>query len=409
MAFKDSKSVQKLPHSLKKSVCVSCGGDLNKHNRIWLSNTCFIILTTVSLTFLPNSIAGVLRRFREYVASKLVIYLRKKRIVTISSEREALRIPRARALFDAAKERGITMRSYALRGRSFDFYDAHLPDGRSISFFGLPRPIERRHNGERWMDDKYVLKQRLSSASIPVPRGGQYSNFSRMWRDFKYLTKPVVLKPRRGSRGNHTTTYIYSDDELLRAYKLAKQLCHFIVMEEHLSGSVYRATVIDGKVVGILAGEPPRITGDGKQSIADLIDIKNAGRSALVAEVRVTYTLIRLLLRNGFTLKSIPPVGETIDLSDKIGYRHGGVSSECTTYAHPALVRALEDAARVVDDPIIGFDFIIQDAAKDPKNQRWGILEANSLPFIELHNEPRIGTSNNVAKYVWDLWGQNTV
>jgi hypothetical protein len=40
----------------------------------------------------------------------------------------------------------------------------------------------------------------------------------------------------------------------------------------------------------------------------------------------------------------------------------------------------------------------------DPNNQKWGIIEANSLPFIDLHYWPLYGEPVNIASYVWDLW-----
>ena len=57
--------------------------------------------------------------------------------------------------------------------------------------------------------------------------------------------------------------------------------------------------------------------------------------------------------------------------------------------------------------PIVGFDIIIPDPKTDPDGQRWGILEANSLPFIELHYSPLQGTPSRVAADVWDYVERN--
>ena len=51
-------------------------------------------------------------------------------------------------------------------------------------------------------------------------------------------------------------------------------------MEEHLFGDVYRGTVIDGKLVGVLGGSPPRLVGDGSSTISELIKQKNLNKPA---------------------------------------------------------------------------------------------------------------------------------
>ncbi len=62
----------------------------------------------------------------------------------------------------------------------------------------------------------------------------------------------------------------------------------------------------------------------------------------------------------------------------------------------------LEKAARVVDDPVLGFDFISLDITRDPDTVRWGIIECNAMPFINLHHDPLEGKPVNVAGLLWD-------
>jgi D-alanine-D-alanine ligase-like ATP-grasp enzyme len=94
----------------------------------------------------------------------------------------------------------------------------------------------------------------------------------------------------------------------------------------------------------------------------------------------------------------------TIDLTEKVGISYGGFTAEELTITHPETKKILESAARVVNFPIIGFDFIIGDITKSPYEQKWGIIEANSLPFIDLHHHPAQGTPINIAAYVWNWW-----
>lgn len=91
-------------------------------------------------------------------------------------------------------------------------------------------------------------------------------------------------------------------------------------MEEHLIGSVYRGTMIDGKFTGNLRGDPPRVTGDGKHTIRELIEIKNQYKHPEIHDVIIKPQMEIFLARNNRSLEDILPSGKTIDLSEKIEF-----------------------------------------------------------------------------------------
>jgi D-alanine-D-alanine ligase-like ATP-grasp enzyme len=291
------------------------------------------------------------------------------------------------------------MRSYRAFGKETDTFE-YFMKGKWRRFASLPKPVDPSLSS--WADDKILLKRALVRAGIPVPRGESFFFLASALRFARTLSFPVILKPRLGSRGRHTTTMIQTLEELVSAFHRAKQLCGWVVLEEHLTGPVYRATVVDGKVVGVLGGTPPRITGDGISSIRDLIARKNETRPDGVGVYPITPLTDVFLLRQGLTVDSVLQKDRTIDLTEKIGVRVGGTSFEATD-THPAIISVMEAAARVVGDPLIGFDFIIDRLDEDPSGKRWGIIECNTMPFINLHHDPLYGPSNNVAGKVWDL------
>ena len=63
-----------------------------------------------------------------------------------------------------------------------------------------------------------------------------------------------------------------------------------------------------------------------------------------------------------------------------------------------------EYTSRLISAPVLGFDLIIKDPTLDPDTMKWGIIECNSLPFIDLHYFALEGTPINLAEKVWDLW-----
>ena len=182
---------------------------------------------------------------------------------------------------------------------------------------------------------------------------------------------------------------------------------NFVIVEEHLIGSVYRATLIDGVLAGVLAGDPPRVTGNGVDTLAELIVYKNKNRNTRAGSYVCTEATDRFLARQGFSLDTVLADGITIDLSEKIGLSYGGNAREVTSQTHPRLRAELERAASVVDDPLLGFDFITTDVSADPDTVRWGIIECNSIPFINLHHDPLEGEPVNVAGKVLDYIEKN--
>ena len=212
-----------------------------------------------------------------------------------------------------------------------------------------------------------------------------------------------MVKPRLGSRGRHTTTFVYTEEQFKEAFRLAKQLCYWAVVEQHITGPVYRGTVIGGKLVGVLGGSPPQITGNGQNTIKELVELQNMNKHPKVKDIVITEVTHYFLQRNNLDVNSILPDGKTIDLTEKIGISYGGSSFEIIDKTHLETRAMLEQAAKVVNDPMLGFDFILQDIAKSYKEQQCGIIECNAMPFINLHHDPLYGAPVNAAAAVWDL------
>jgi D-alanine-D-alanine ligase-like ATP-grasp enzyme len=111
------------------------------------------------------------------------------------------------------------------------------------------------------------------------------------------------------------------------------------------------------------------------------------------------------LSRQNLKLLSVLDKGQTINLSEKIGVNYGGSSGEDFEICHPDNKELFVRAAKILGDPIVGFDFIISDITQSYARQKCGFIEVNSLPFINLHHDPLHGTPRNVAAKVWEMVG----
>ncbi|MBI5466447.1 MAG: hypothetical protein HY974_04115 [Candidatus Kerfeldbacteria bacterium] len=313
---------------------------------------------------------------------------------------------RTRALWEEAQRRGIEMFEFRPFGRTVELMVARH-QGQLFAFDGLPRP-RGQHGGSEWMDDKTVMRQKLAEASIPIARGGTAVLVKKALEIFDELEPPVIVKPRLGSRSRHTHMHIGSRSELVRAFYSAQKLCPWVVIEQELRGPVFRATVIAGRLIGVARRDLPHITGDGRQTVGELVTQANnhparQGKGIFTKLPDVQESQDELA-RQELNWSSVPAKGQMVVLNSKVNRGLGGVTVEVTPEAHSDNITLFEKIARVVDDHIIGIDFIIS-SIKDPWHQQeaCGVIECNSLPFIDLHHYPISGAPRNPAGAIWDL------
>jgi len=387
--------------TVKKDQCLWCGNNPTSHMASRVDSFAFLILNP-TMQWILNSWLG--RPIMLFIDTLFAIFIwigQRLGFLKFELMSPPFVVDRGGVMATEAHQRGYTMEVLRVGKRKHDTYRL-IMKGREIIFSGVPRldRVEKVICG--WIDDKWLLKRRLMQYAIPVSKGQVVYSWWGAKRVYTGLQKPVIVKPRFGSRGRHTTTHIATLADFKRAYRQARQLSWPVIVEEHLVGSVYRATCIDGKVAGILAGDPPRVTGDGHSTVRDLIEYKNATRDPQQGPVKYTKKLDTFLTTLGLSLESVIQDGETIDLSEKIGLSYGGMSREMIDVTHPDLLKVFDAAAVAVADPIIGFDFISTDVSADPATVRWGIIECNSVPFINLHHDPLQGTPVNVAAKVFD-------
>lgn len=391
----------------QKNKCAACGNNPVNHPIAYFHNTLNVYLEPVVIAMTNNTITDTVITFLLWAFNQaLTLYLplfRLLRLISWNKDKSLANSERSLVIWEEAEKRNIPMQQLVILGKPVELYKAQI-NNKNIMFESIPKPTKLAHTGDTWMDDKYTLKEKLESEYIPVPHGKSVTSYEEALTVFKKLRKPVIIKPRLGSRGRHTTTHITTEEDLRAAFESAQKLCKFVIVEEHLTGSVYRGTLVGGKVVGILRGDPPRITGTGDKTIRELIDIKNTQKDSRIKDVIIHEQLEVFLTRLGYTLDTVLEKNITIDLSEKIGISYGGSSREMLVETHPKIITELTHAGKIVNSPVIGFDFIIADPTQDPDTQVWGIIECNSLPFINLHHHPIEGTPTNVAAKVWDLW-----
>ena len=395
--------------SNKKIACPDCGNAQVNHTLEWTSSVLEKFFKPLSKpadwiwrTIEPVAAGPLFNKITPAIMDGLV-YIR---LATYALAPDAKTGGRSRVMWEEAMRRGIRVREFRLFYAGREAFIAEY-NGKTKTFMGLPRPGSTDSPSIRWMDDKKIMREKFAAAGIPVAQGGDVHSWRKTKKLFKKLTPPVIIKPELGSRSRHTTVHIDTLDDLRRAFKCARVLSPYLVMEEEHHGFVHRGTLVGGKVAGILRREPASVTGDGVHSVAELIEIENKNplrQGPIFHTIVMTDEARAELTRNGLSIGSIPKKDHVVALGQKASRGVGGGATDMTDEAHPDNIAMLEHVAKVLGDSLVGVDFMMEDVTRSWREQsRCGVIECNSMPFIDLHHHPLKGKVRDVAGMVWDL------
>jgi cyanophycin synthetase len=389
--------------SAKKAACPYCGSAPINHALSYCESLISVGVDGRMMKVVKYS-PSFIKDLAEWIPVSLFKVFVSLNYATFSSDIDGAASFRSRIIWEEARKRGIVMEQLVLFGKPLDHYRAVI-NGATVYFESIPIPSESLDMEKNW-DDKIVLKKEFSKHGIPVPsyvqlpliRGRSLQHY------FSLFKTPIIVKPQVGSRGRHTVTNIHTFDQFRQGVAVVKKLCPYVAVEEHLEGPICRATLVGGVLAGFYRGQAPFIVGDGKKTIQKLIEEKDAARKSRVEIVPISDELHGYIGRSGFVIDDILPADVRLFLSHHVGRLFGGTTKEMIDDLHPSFIPILEQAAAVTGLAIAGFDCIIPDPTADASSQRWGIIECNTLPFIDLHYYALEGRPRNIAGMVWDLW-----
>jgi D-alanine-D-alanine ligase-like ATP-grasp enzyme len=313
---------------------------------------------------------------------------------------------RSRIFLQEAKQRGVRVGAIRIAGKYVNEFRFEYK-GKRYYYEGIPLTIREAHSR---IDDKQWFKSFLKKHKFPAPEGKMFVSANRAFFYGKNLGFPLVVKPANGSLSHHATYPIYTEDELKNAIAVAKIYRPDIIVEKFIAGSFYRATVIGKRRVYICRKDPANVIGDGVSTIKALIDQKNSHplraspsmRGATLHTISSGEALLNRLAQNGLSLSSILPCGVKLFFNNRVTLSSGADVITCTDSAHPKTRELFLEISCRLNTRLIGFDFICKDIELEFGVQEFAIIEANTLPYIDMHAYPSSGAPDPVARDVWD-------
>ncbi|CAN5868541.1 N-acetylglutaminylglutamine synthetase [soil metagenome] len=235
-------------------------------------------------------------------------------------------------------------------------------------------------------DDKALTRRLLTAAGLAVPAGQQVN---RDAGDVEFLDVhgEVVVKPARGEQGKGITVGVTTPDHLMRAIDEAERVCPEVLLEELVEGQDLRIIVIDFAVVAAAVRRPAEVVGDGRLTISQLIAARSRRRAAATggeSTIPLDDHTFDTLAAQHFAPHDVVPEGRVVQVRRTANLHTGGTIHDVTERLHPALVQAAEQAAHVLDIPVVGMDLLVPDVEQPD----YVIIEANERPGLANH-EPQ--------------------
>lgn len=249
----------------------------------------------------------------------------------------------------------------------------------------------------------------LADACLPVPKGELIEDESEIKDVLVDLKFPVVVKPIDGNHGRGITTNINSIEETIVAFHFAKTVSDRVIIEEFIEGGDYRFLVINFKLVAVAKRTPAMITGDGKSTVAQLIEKENSdprrgeGHEKVMTKIRTDRVTENLLSKRKLNLESVLAEKEILFLKDTANMSTGGTATDLTDNVHPQTKFLIERAARLMDLNVCGIDVVAKNINIPLTRKNGAIVEINGCPGLRMHLSPGKGMARNVAEPIMDM------
>jgi GNAT-family acetyltransferase (TIGR03103 family) len=289
--------------------------------------------------------------------------------------------PYARIIIREAQKRGIYIEVLDAEGGYFELSFG----GRSIvcreSLTELTTAIAMSR-----CDDKATTHRLLHQAGLRVPEQVKVETEQQALA-FMERHESVVVKPARGEQGAGISVDVRDTDSLRSAMEEARGICTTIILEEFASGDDLRIVVIGDEVVAAAVRKPAQVIGNGIDPVKTLIEKQSRRRAAATggeSNIPVDRETLRCITGSGHTLDSVLPEGVKLVVRKTANLHTGGTIHDVTDRLHPTLRKAAIDAARALDIPVTGLDFIVPAVDKPD----YVIIEANERPGLANH-EPQ--------------------
>ncbi len=268
---------------------------------------------------------------------------------------------------------------------------------------------ETRHTAVEIASDKRLTNQILSDLGLPVPRQERVRGPNDAVEAAERIGYPVVVKPLDGNHGKGVSINLTTPEQVRTAFEQAYEFSSVVIVETFQVGNDYRILVVEGKVVAAAQRVPGHVVGDGKHTLAELVEIVNQdprrgiGHEKVLTRLELDHQALRLIEAEGLTPESVIPDGKVFYLRSTGNLSTGGTSVDVTDAIHYDNRIMAQRAVKAIGLDVGGVDFISPDITRSHKEVGGAIVEINAAPGFRMHTAPTEGKPRDVAGPVLDM------
>jgi cyanophycin synthetase len=257
--------------------------------------------------------------------------------------------------------------------------------------------------------DKEETNKILATLGLPVPRQELVQSEGQAVRAAKRIGFPVVTKPYNGNHGRGISIGLSSDAEVAQGFAIAREHSRSVIVETFVEGDDHRLLVVNGVLVAATRRTPGHVIGDGKHSVAQLVELVNGdprrgvGHEKVLTRLELDAQAHKMLEGAGLQADSVPEAGRVVFLRSTANLSTGGTATDVTDIIHPDNREMAERAVRAIGLDVGGVDFISKDITESYRSIGGGICEVNAAPGFRMHVAPSEGLARDVATPVIDM------
>jgi cyanophycin synthetase len=282
----------------------------------------------------------------------------------------------------------------SLPGDQEYFLEVAHPSGKRILFRGT---MNNRNSaiGSLVARHKDLTLNFFASRGIAMPPYRLYSTTDEAV-EFLRQHHTIVVKPVDGAQSKGVTVDVTDEVTLGEAVELAqgKGYNGKVILQKQLSGKLYRLIVVNGVMVAAALRRAPEVTGDGSQTVRQLIEQLNAdprrGETADTPLKKISLSSAEAYLGTR-QIDTVLSAGEVLRVSALDSVSAGGEAVDVTESVHARHAELAEWVSKELDLYVCGIDIMTEDISLPPQDDHWPLLEINSQPGLKLHHFPTGG------------------
>jgi len=259
--------------------------------------------------------------------------------------------------------------------------------------------------------DKEDTHNLLRDLGLPVPEQRLVYSEREAMRVARRIGYPVVLKPLDANHGRGVSINLVDSEQVATAYGVARENARgrSVLVESFIEGMDHRMLVVNDELVAVAKRVPGHVVGDGKHSVAELVEIVNEdprrgiGHEKVLTRLEIDHQAERLMGKAGIDAQTVLPAGEVFYLRSTANLSTGGTAIDLTDMVHPDNREMAVRAVQAVGLDVGGVDFLTSDIAESYKDIGGAIVEVNAAPGFRMHVAPSEGEPRDVSGKVMDM------